>query len=142
ILLGKLSLAFKFILLKFQPIGQLLNLKSRALTQQRAATRINFTFNNMPKHSEVFKYVPIETSRRFYLSDCSVASLTHKLITMKENQGSVTLIAKSATNVSNHTDPFLIQRPQTKDRMVVLPIIYGCSRYRNFFNLAVNDMLK
>ncbi len=142
ILLGKLSLAFKFILLKLQPIGQLLNLKSRALTQQRAAARINFTFNNMPKHSEVFKYVPIETSRRFHLSYYSIESLTDKLDPMPVNLGTGILIGNSASNTSNHMDAFIALRAHIKDRKVIVPLGYGSSRYRKFVNLAGKAILK
>ena len=142
ILLGKLSLTFKFFLLKFQPIGHLVGLKSRALTQQRAAARINFTFNNMPKHSDVFRYVPIQTSRRFHLSYYSIESLTDKLDPMPSNLGTGILIGNSSSNTSNHIDAFIALRAHIKDRKVIVPLGYGSSRYRKFVNLAGKAILK
>lgn len=142
ILLGKLSLSIQYIHHKIQPITRFWGLRSGELIQQRAAARINYTFNNMPQHSEVFNVINMKRSHRFHISYYSIGSLTKELGPRPSTLGPNILIGNSASNTSNHLDAFIALRGHIKDRKVIVPLGYGSSRYRSYINVTGNLLLK
>ena len=142
VLLGKLSLTVKYIHRKTQPITHLIGLKSKEWIQQQAVSKFEFTFNDMTRHSEVFRFVKMETSQRFHLTYYSIESLTYDLTSIPPHLGPNILIGNSASNTSNHLDALIALRTHIIGRKIIVPLGYGSSRYRKFINLAGRAILK
>lgn len=140
--LGKFSLSTKFIKYKMHPFTKHFGWKSKDRIRQKAAARINFTFNSMPRHSDIFRVLPIDVSRRFQLSYYSIEYITEGLEGLAFDLGENIYIGNSSSNSSNHIDLFLQLKNQPENRDIIVPLGYGCPRYRRLINLAGKVVLK
>lgn len=142
IALGKLSLSVKYLRYQMHPLTKRFGMVSRDHIRQQAASRIDFTFNNMPHYSDVFRLLQIDESRRFHLSYYSIEYIRGNLKGSSCELGQNIYIGNSASNSSNHLDTFLQLKHHTGDRKVIVPLGYGCPRYRKLVNLAGRAIFK
>ncbi|MBY5956847.1 TDP-N-acetylfucosamine:lipid II N-acetylfucosaminyltransferase [Membranicola marinus] len=136
IVLGKLSLTTKYLKYQLHPYLKHLGWNARERLQQQAAHRIDLTCNMMPNHSDVFRVVPKDPARRFPFSYYSIDFITEELSGSSYDLGPHIYVGNSASNSSNHLDVFRQLRGWTGDRDIVVPLGYGCPRYRRLINVA------
>ncbi len=90
----------------------------------------------MPDFSELFRVVDIPRKNRFNGIYYSIEFITEKFNKTNFNLGSNIYVGNSASNSSNHFDIFLqLKKLNLDNRKVVVPLSYGCSRYRFLVNL-------
>lgn len=146
ILLLKYSLFVSHLLHIVHPATKYIGLKSKERIRQLAAQRIEFTINNMPQYSELFKVVSILESNRFNGIYYSIESITKDWQETQETElklGNNIYIGNSASNSSNHLDLFLqLNKLNLNNRKLVVSLSYGCSRYKYFINLCGKIIFK
>lgn len=137
IILFKYSLTWKYLIHSLQPLLNLVGIKSPNYIRQQAAKKIDYSFNNMPEHSDVFKVFNIPLEKRFSFSYYSIEYLTEGIINSNFELGKHILIGNSASNSSNHLDIFVqLRKLPLQNKKIVVPLSYGCNRYKKLVNIA------
>ena len=143
ILLFKHSLFAKYLLHAIHPVSKYIGIKSKDRIKQQAAKKIEFTVNNMPDFSELFQVVDIPRKNRFNGIYYSIEFISKELDASNFTLGNNIYVGNSASNSSNHLDVFLQLRKLNLDsREVVVPLSYGCSRYRFLVNFLGKQIFK
>lgn len=133
VLLGKMSLSYQY-LQSMLLSGFRINYAGRI--QQRAAARINYTCNTLPRHSEIFRMISMPQSRRFHMAYYTIESITRGVEVSWDELGYGILIGNSASNTSNHIDLFIKLRRHFSGQKLVVVMGYGSARYRNLINVT------
>lgn len=143
VLLFKYSLSAKYLLHKIHPATKYIGIKSRDRIRQQAARKIEFTINNMREFSELFRVVDIPKNNRFNGIYYSIEYITKEINKTNFTLGNDIYIGNSASNSSNHLDIFLqIKNLNLGNRKIIVPLSYGCSRYRFFINFLGKQIFK
>ncbi len=142
-LLFKFSLSAKYLIHAIHPATKYVGVKSREIIRQQAAKKIEFTINNMPDFSELFQVVDIPRENRFNGIYYSIEYIAKDLNKTNYKLGNNIYIGNSATNSSNHIDIFLqLKKLNLSTRKIIVPLSYGCSRYRFFINFLGKQIFK
>ncbi len=142
-LLFKHSLPAKYLLHGIHPVTKYIGIKSRDRIRQQAAKRIEFTINNMREFSELFRVVDIPKKNRFNGIYYSIEYITKEINKTDFTLGNNIYIGNSASNSSNHLDIFSqLKKLNLSNRKIIVPLSYGCSRYRFFVNFSGKQIFK
>jgi len=140
-LLLKQSLLFKKLLYALHPASSIFGITSHEQIRIKAAGKMVFTITNMP-NSDVFQVIKYPIQSRFrgiYYSTGSINKNTNQSFHLGNN----IFLGNSATNSSNHIDIFLqLKKLNLENRHVIVPLSYGCNRYKKLVNLAGKIIFK
>ena len=143
VLLFKHSLFAKHLLHVIHSVTKYVGIKSNNRIRQQAAKKIEFTVNNMREFSELFRVIDIPGENRFNGIYYSIESISRELNEARFTLGNNIYIGNSASNSSNHLDIFLqLKKLNLSTRKIIVPLSYGCSRYRFLINFLGKQIFK
>ena len=97
----------------------------------------------MREFSELFRVVDIPEKNRFNGIYYSIEYITKEINKTNCTLGNNIYIGNSASNSSNHLDIFLqLEKLNLSNRKIIVPLSYGCSRYRFCINFLGKQIFK
>lgn len=143
IILFKHSIFFRNFIYTVHPVSRFVGIKSNNRIREKAAKRINFTFNNLKNYSEVFKVIDSDYKTRFNGIYYSIEYISKGFYYSQNQLGNNIFIGNSASNSSNHFDIFLqLKNKVLSNAKIVVPLSYGCPRYRRAINFIGKIIFK
>ncbi|MFW5804107.1 MAG: TDP-N-acetylfucosamine:lipid II N-acetylfucosaminyltransferase [bacterium] len=143
IILFKHSILFRNFIYAIHPVSRFVGIKSNNRIREKAAKRINFTFNNLANYSEVYKVIESDFNARFNGIYYSIEYISKGFNSSQKQLGNNIFIGNSASNSSNHFDIFLkLKNKVSINTKIIVPLSYGCLRYKRTINFIGKYIFK